>query len=138
MVQGFSMGSVFGKSKSSTAHLVSERDRAILELKNARDRLKKYQKKLESEKKVLEQKSLELWKSGKRDRAKLTLRMKEFKESQMDKADAQLLTVMQMVRSEALSSAQRFRSTRSNGRLTKFKCLKDSRPAMPCWMRFTR
>lgn len=85
---------------------VSDQDRAMLELKSARDRLKRYQRKLDSETKVLHEKARELLKSGKKDRAKTMLKLKKLKIQQADKADSQLLTVLEMVETLDFESQQ--------------------------------
>ncbi|KAI9914485.1 hypothetical protein PsorP6_007827 [Peronosclerospora sorghi] len=77
--------------------LVTCKDRAILDLKNARDRLKKYQSRLDLEAKQLHESAIKLLKAGKRDRAKLALKLKKYKEQQMQQADDHLLHVLQLL-----------------------------------------
>lgn len=91
------MGGSSSKEEKKSKNVISSKDKAVLDLKNARDRVKKYQKKLEKERETLHHKALELLQAGKRDRAKLTLRLKKHKEVQLEKADGKLLKVMEMV-----------------------------------------
>ncbi|KAJ0398826.1 hypothetical protein P43SY_004957 [Pythium insidiosum] len=76
---------------------VTSKDKAILELKNARDRLKKYQTRLDIEAQQLQDSAKQLLQADKRDRAKLALKVKKFKEQQIKQADSHLLTVLEML-----------------------------------------
>ncbi|GLE00794.1 hypothetical protein PINS_up009582 [Pythium insidiosum] len=76
---------------------VTSKDKAILELKNARDRLKKYQARLDVEAQQLQDSAKQLLQAEKRDRAKLALKVKKFKEQQIKQADGHLLTVLEML-----------------------------------------
>ncbi|XP_054289777.1 charged multivesicular body protein 6-A isoform X1 [Macrosteles quadrilineatus] len=88
------MGNIFGKKKVSK---VTEHDKAVLQVKNQRDKLRQYQrrieKKLESEKALAKQ----LLSDGKRERAKLLLRKKRFQEQLLEKADGQLENLERMI-----------------------------------------
>jgi charged multivesicular body protein 6 len=99
------MGSVFGKGGNSNNKKneinhnadVTDKDRAILELKNARDRLKKYRKKLGKDSEKLQAQAIELIKLKQRDRALLVLKLKRFKEKETNNADGQLISVLEMI-----------------------------------------
>ncbi|XP_067672996.1 charged multivesicular body protein 6-like isoform X2 [Haliotis asinina] len=90
------MGSLFGKSKPKPSR-VTEQDRAVLQLKQQRDKLKQYQKKinanLERERNVARQ----LLRDGKKDKALLLLRKKKFQEGLLVKTDGQLDNIERMV-----------------------------------------
>ncbi|KAF1318534.1 Hydroxymethylglutaryl-coa lyase, mitochondrial precursor, partial [Globisporangium splendens] len=83
--------------KSNTQAQVTSKDKAILDLKNARDRLKKYQARLDIEAQQLHESAKKLLQAEKRDRAKLALKVKKFKEQQIKQADEHLLTVLEML-----------------------------------------
>ncbi|KFM81940.1 Charged multivesicular body protein 6, partial [Stegodyphus mimosarum] len=89
------MGILFGKQKKKVTR-VSEQDKAILQLKQQRDKLKQYQKRLlnslESERKLAK----ELLQNGRKEKAKLLLRKKRFMEQMLNKTDAQLHNLEQM------------------------------------------
>lgn len=76
---------------------ISDVDRAMLDLKNARDRLSKYQSKLQAdEAKLIERARLEKQK-GQPKVALQLLRIKKMKTREVEQIDAQLLNVLQMV-----------------------------------------
>ena len=95
------MGGLFssdGKKKAKKkAAALTGKDDAILDLKVARDRLKKFQKKTEGEAETYREKARALLKSGRKKKALLALRMKKFKEAQAAKVDGELLNLEQMV-----------------------------------------
>ncbi|KAG1676721.1 Charged multivesicular body protein 6 [Nymphon striatum] len=90
------MGAIFAKTKKKESR-VTEQDKAILQLKQQRDKLKQYQKKiilnLEKEKEVARQ----LLKNGKKDKALLLLKKKKFQEQMLTKTDSQLDNLETMV-----------------------------------------
>ncbi|XP_013399205.1 charged multivesicular body protein 6-B [Lingula anatina] len=90
------MGGLFSKSKKKESR-VTEQDKAVLQLKQQRDKLKQYQKKitvqLEKDRNVAKQ----LLKDGKKERAKLLLRKKRFQEGLIEKTDNQLDNIDKMV-----------------------------------------
>uniref|UniRef100_A0A8D8XZY4 Charged multivesicular body protein 6 n=1 Tax=Cacopsylla melanoneura TaxID=428564 RepID=A0A8D8XZY4_9HEMI len=81
------MGVFFSKAKRSR---VSEHDKAVLQVKQQRDKLKQYQQKVEKQLETERQLAKKLLNEGKRDRAKLLLRKKKLGEQLLSKADAQL------------------------------------------------
>ncbi|KAF4320940.1 hypothetical protein BBO99_00000731 [Phytophthora kernoviae] len=96
-----------GAGTSSARSQITSKDKAILDLKNARDRLKKYQSRLDIEANQLHDSAKRLLQAGKRvrllltgflrDRAKLALKLKKYKEQQMQQADEHLIQVLGML-----------------------------------------
>ena len=106
-----------GSKKSSIDQSsVSSKDKAILDLKNARDRLKKYKKKvwweiyvegsfvtlrclqqLETESSKLTDQAKLLISQKKKDRALLVLKIRKYKDNQLQQLDNQLLSVTEMI-----------------------------------------
>lgn len=82
------MGIIFGKKK--VASRVTEQDKAILQLKNQRDKLKLYQRRIEGNLEKDRLLARKLLQDGKKDRAKLLLRKKKYQEQLLIKADGQL------------------------------------------------
>lgn len=95
------MGKVFSREKKKNkGHRqadITDQDRAILDLKNARDKLQKYQKKLAIESEELHDKARHLVKLKKQDRALLVLKLKKYKENECSKVDGQLLKIMELI-----------------------------------------
>lgn len=90
------MGSWFSKPKKKESRITSQ-DKAVLQLKQQRDKLKQYQKKillnLEKERQLAKQ----LLQDGKKEKAKLLLRKKRFMDQTLERTDGQLLNLEQMV-----------------------------------------
>lgn len=92
-----------GGSQSSTAKPkrkapeISQIDRATLDLKNARDRLAKYQRKLESDEARLVERARQAKRDGKPQVALQLLKIKKMKHNELDTVSTQLLNVLQMV-----------------------------------------
>ncbi|CAK1596368.1 unnamed protein product [Parnassius mnemosyne] len=89
------MGALFGKSKKHVSK-VTEQDKAVLQLKQQRDKLKQYQKKLELNLERDRQLAKKLLAEDKRDRAKLLLRKKKYQEQLLQNTDAQLEKLEQL------------------------------------------
>ncbi|CEG42510.1 hydroxymethylglutaryl-mitochondrial precursor [Plasmopara halstedii] len=85
-----------GKASDVRAQITSK-DKAVLDLKNARDRLRKYQARLDIEANQLHDSAKRLLQADKRDRAKLALKLKKYKEQQMHQADEHLIQVLGML-----------------------------------------
>ncbi|XP_056645338.1 charged multivesicular body protein 6-A isoform X1 [Diorhabda sublineata] len=85
---GASMGIIFGKKKKPTR--VTEQDKAVLQLKQQRDKLKQYQKKVEFTLSTDREIAKKLLNHGQKDRAKLLLKKKRFQEQLLIKLDGQL------------------------------------------------
>ncbi|XP_063699623.1 charged multivesicular body protein 6-A [Culicoides brevitarsis] len=90
------MGGIFGKAKKDLAAKITEQDKAILQLKQQRDKLKQYQKRVENSlesDRLLAKKCLE---KGNKDRARLLLRKKKYQEKLLQNADSQLEAIEKM------------------------------------------
>uniref|UniRef100_A0A023FUR6 Protein-sorting related protein n=1 Tax=Amblyomma parvum TaxID=251391 RepID=A0A023FUR6_AMBPA len=89
------MGILFGKHKKVSR--VTEQDKAVLQLKQQRDKIKQYQKKilvsLENERQL----ARKLLQDGRKEKAKLLLRKKRFMEQMLEKTDGQLTNLERMV-----------------------------------------
>lgn len=88
------MGSLFSKSKKQSR--VTEHDKAVLRLKQQRDKLKQYQKRIELQLEKDRELARKCLQTGRRDRAKLLLRKKKFQETQLSNADKQLENLEKM------------------------------------------
>ncbi|KZC07523.1 PREDICTED: charged multivesicular body protein 6 [Dufourea novaeangliae] len=89
------MGIFFAKKKPPSR--VTEQDKAVLQLKQTRDKIKQYQRKIEQ---TLEKDRLlakKLIQNGRKDRALLLLRKKKFQEQLLFKTDGQLENLERMV-----------------------------------------
>ncbi|XP_012556866.1 charged multivesicular body protein 6-A isoform X1 [Hydra vulgaris] len=99
------MGSLFSK-KENKVNRITEQDKAILSLKQQRDKLKQYQKKinlnLEKEKEIAKK----LLMDGKKEKAKLMLKKKRYQENLLQKTDSQLENIDKMVHEVEFSLIQ--------------------------------
>ncbi|KAH7395298.1 charged multivesicular body protein-like protein 6 [Phaeosphaeria sp. MPI-PUGE-AT-0046c] len=81
---------------SGSSNKISAQDKAILDMKNQRDKLRQYQKRIT----VLTDREKEIAKEclakGQTDKAKLALRRKKYQESLLSKTDAQLAQLEQL------------------------------------------
>ncbi|XP_040295023.1 charged multivesicular body protein 6 [Bufo bufo] len=88
------MGNIFGRKRRSR---VTEQDKAVLQLKQQRDKLKQYQKKitlqLQREREVAKQ----LLHDGKKEKAKLLLKKKRYQDQLLEKTDNQISNLEKMV-----------------------------------------
>ncbi|CAB1115517.1 unnamed protein product [Ectocarpus sp. CCAP 1310/34] len=91
------MGNLMSRKKKREREHVTDQDRAVLDLKNSRDRLTRYQKKLDLECGKLQAQAAAMVKEKRKDRALLLLKIKKLKQDQADKASSQLLSVHQMM-----------------------------------------
>lgn len=76
---------------------ITDHDRAVLDLKVAKDRLKRYQSKMRGESIRLTEQAKELVQAGKKDRALLVLKMRRLREEEGSKAEGQLMNVEQLI-----------------------------------------
>ncbi|XP_065369328.1 charged multivesicular body protein 6-A [Calliphora vicina] len=83
------MGGLFTKSKKPQSR-VTEQDKAVLQLKQQRDRLKQYQKRIELSLEKDRQLAKKCLSQGRKERAKLLLRKKKFQENLLSNTDKQL------------------------------------------------
>lgn len=93
------MGGLFsskGKDKKTESR-VTEQDKAVLQLKQQRDKLKQYQKKINVQIGKDRNVAKQLLHDGRKDKAKLMLRKKKFQESLLEKTDGQLDNIDRMV-----------------------------------------
>ena len=79
-------------------------DRAVLDLKNARDRLQRYRKKLEQDDAKLLIQAKKAKDSGRKEQALGIMRLRKYKQTQASNCEDQLLNVLQMV--ETIDSKQ--------------------------------
>jgi len=99
------MGILFGKSKKKepdkkkVENKITEKDKAILELKRQRDRLQKQKIQMQSVIDRETEAARTLLKKGLKQRAVLALKKKKFQQSLYTKADAQLFNIEEMVNS---------------------------------------
>jgi hypothetical protein len=94
------MGGGFSKStpaKKSPAGTISNVDRAVLDLKNARDRLSRYKTKLELDDAKIVTRAKREKEAGRTKTALNLLRLRKMKQIQVDVVEGQLLNVLQMV-----------------------------------------
>jgi charged multivesicular body protein 6 len=102
------MGGAFSSSSTpvskNAAASISPIDRAVLDLKNARDRLQRYRQKLERDDAALLIKAAAARDAGQTKKALGILRLKKYKQVQAAACEDQLLTVLQMV--ETIDSKQ--------------------------------
>ncbi|XP_073812384.1 vacuolar protein sorting 20 isoform X2 [Musca autumnalis] len=88
------MGGLFTKSKKQSR--VTEQDKAVLQLKQQRDRLKQYQKRIELSLENDRQMAKKCLAQGRKDRAKLLLRKKKYQETMLANTDKQLENLEKM------------------------------------------
>uniref|UniRef100_A0A1B6DX10 Uncharacterized protein n=1 Tax=Clastoptera arizonana TaxID=38151 RepID=A0A1B6DX10_9HEMI len=88
------MGNIFGKKKQSR---VTEHDKAVLQVKQQRDKLRQYQNKIELKLEAERNLAKKLILEGKKERAKLLLRKKKYQEQLLDRTDGQLENLERMI-----------------------------------------
>ena len=100
------MGNLFGKNvqqkmarkaQAKKGPEIDEKDRAMLDLKLVRDKLKKFNTQLESDSVKLDSQIRQLLSSNHRDRAMTTLKLKKIKEKKISETNSQLMKVEEMV-----------------------------------------
>ena len=89
--------SASSSKKKAPGGTISATDRAMLDLKNARDRLTKYKNKLEKDEERLVAKAKQYKEKGDTKNALNLLKIRKIKQKEVETAEGQLLNVMQMV-----------------------------------------
>lgn len=89
------MGNLFGIRRR--APVVTAQDRAILQLKQQRDKIRIYQRKTEADLEKNKELALKLFQNGLKDRALVVLRRKKNMEDILSRTDKQLETLEQLV-----------------------------------------
>ncbi|XP_035695110.1 charged multivesicular body protein 6-B-like [Branchiostoma floridae] len=89
------MGSLFSKKKKEESR-ITEQDKAILQLKQQRDKLRQYQKKIQANLDREREVAKRLLKDGKKEKAKLLLKKKRYQENMLQKTDNQIDQVEKM------------------------------------------
>ncbi|KAM3921705.1 charged multivesicular body protein 6 [Leptodactylus fuscus] len=88
------MGNIFGRKRRSR---VTEQDKAVLQLKQQRDKLKQYQKKITSQLQREREVAKQLLHDGKKEKAKLLLKKKRYQEQLLERTDNQISNLEKMV-----------------------------------------
>nr|XP_020009260.1 charged multivesicular body protein 6-like [Castor canadensis] len=90
------MGNLFGRKKQSR---VTEQDKAILQLKQQRDKLRQYQKRVTQQLERERALARQLLRDGRKERAKLLLKKKRYREQLLDRTENQISSLEAMVQS---------------------------------------
>ncbi|GMH52799.1 hypothetical protein TL16_g01309 [Triparma laevis f. inornata] len=93
-------------NKKAPAGEVTSQDRAILDLKNSRDRLKRYIAVLDVDEKRLLDRAKEMHQQGKKRQAVLLMKVRKKKIKEAENVEAQLLNVYEMVSTIQWTSEQ--------------------------------
>ncbi|KAL6095339.1 chmp6 [Pungitius sinensis] len=88
------MGNLFGKKKQSR---VTEQDKAVLQLKQQRDKLRQYQKRIGLQLQKERLLAKQLLKDGRKDKALLLLKKKRYQDQLLDKTENQIGNLERMV-----------------------------------------
>lgn len=98
------MGAFYSKNHNTTTAVskkkppeVNDIDRTVLDLKNARDRLQKYRKKLEYDKEQLLERAKVAKLAGNQTTALNLLKLRKYKQIQYDNCEEQLLNILKLV-----------------------------------------
>ena len=94
------MGGSFSSSKQSKTRpkgTISDIDRAVLDLKNSRDRLSRYKTKLNNDSAKLLERAKKSNSEGDKKTAVGLLKLRKYKLKEAENVDSQLLTLMQMI-----------------------------------------
>ena len=95
------MGNLMGKSEPKSR--ITEQDRAVLGLKQQRDKLNQYKKRIEGNLDKERQVAKELLKHNKRDKARTLLKKKRYQENLLSQCDGQLDSIQQLIDSLELA-----------------------------------
>ncbi|XP_061866715.1 charged multivesicular body protein 6 [Colius striatus] len=88
------MGNLFGRKRRSR---VTEQDKAVLQLKQQRDKLKQYQKRISLNMERERDLARQLLKEGRKEKAMLLLKKKRYQEQLLDKTENQISNLERMV-----------------------------------------
>ncbi|KAE8575903.1 hypothetical protein XENTR_v10003982 [Xenopus tropicalis] len=88
------MGNLFARKRRSR---VTEQDKAVLQLKQQRDKLRQYQKKITLQLQRERELAKQLLHDGKKEKAKLLLKKKRYQEQLLEKTDNQISNLEKMV-----------------------------------------
>ncbi|XP_040033239.2 charged multivesicular body protein 6 [Gasterosteus aculeatus] len=88
------MGNLFGKKKQSR---VTEQDKAVLQLKQQRDKLRQYQKRIGLQLQKERLLAKQLLQDGRKDKALLLLKKKRYQDQLLDKTENQIGNLERMV-----------------------------------------
>lgn len=95
------MGGLFSKKKADhpkqQPNRITEQDKAVLSLKQQRDKLKQYQKKINLNLEKERQVAKSLLKDGKKEKAKLLLKKKHYQENLLKKTDDSLEAIDKLI-----------------------------------------
>ncbi|EDO47972.1 predicted protein [Nematostella vectensis] len=100
------MGIFFSRKKEPEKPKITEQDKAVLALKQQRDKLKKYQKKINVNLEKERQLAKELLQQGKRNKAKLLLKKKRYQEQLLQRTDNQLDNLEKLVQEIEFAQVQ--------------------------------
>ena len=84
-------------SQTARDGLINEKDRAMLDLKRARDRLRKFRTKLDKDCENLSDRARVFVKAGKNSKALFVLKLRKFKLKEADNVEGQLARVLTMI-----------------------------------------
>lgn len=101
-----SMGSLFSRKKEPERPKITEQDKAVLALKQQRDKLKQYQKKIQLNLEKERQLAKKLLQEGKKNKAKLLLKKKRYQEQTLERTDNQLENLEKMVQDVEFAQIQ--------------------------------
>ncbi|XP_071443473.1 charged multivesicular body protein 6-A-like [Hetaerina americana] len=99
------MGLIFGKNKKTVSR-VTEQDKAVLQLKQQRDKIRQHQKKIENNLERDREFAKTLLKNGKKEKALLLLRKKKYQEQLLSKTDGLLNNLENMVQDLEFSQVE--------------------------------
>ncbi|KPP69736.1 charged multivesicular body protein 6-like [Scleropages formosus] len=88
------MGNLFARKRRSR---VTEQDRAVLQLKQQRDKLRQYQKRISQQMEKERVLAKQLLKDGKKEKALLLLKKKRYQDQLLDKTENQVANLERMV-----------------------------------------
>lgn len=84
-------------SSSSPQNNVNDKDRAMLDLKRARDKLRRFRSKLDADSEALESKARMLIRNKAQDKAMFVLKLRKYKKKEAENVEGQLSKVLEMI-----------------------------------------